>query len=624
PLVKLWTGAAMPASFKLRPPSPLVEKINERDMVEETFFHDNDFRAAQARARLAMWSFHGVLLIAFGALLWRAFGLTWAVGSLAFLAIEPTVGAHLPVVMTDLPLALTLGIAALCGGLALATWSWGWIFGFGIALGLALGAKHSALAGLAGIAAAGGLAVLVPSIRGHPLRAAAERSGKLALAALLAFALLWAQYGFHFHAAPQEADGFNRAMPDKIADLKIEHWRRGIAFADRWHLLPRAYLWGLADTVRAGVEGRGENIQFLWGVRHKGRAPWITWPSYLLIKVPLALLALALLGALSLWRADLQPVARCSLLVLLSMATSHLVALSGSQGTYAGVRHALPSVVLLSVLAGGALWRARGQRSRVMRVAVLCCFAAAVAMTIGEPRLWEYHNELVGGTANAWRYFGNEGMDLGQRAYEVDRYVRDVVTPSGENFYLSYAIIEAETRALGIKDARKVKDINDTNVAGLYEGYFIYDCTSLVPAPEADWNPDAIFKEMTPMARLGFVTVWRGRQRAPNVRAYGVAARVVEYVYKNGGSDWGLVARRLEEVVATVPAFWGASVELGNAYLRLGRRDDALRAYRQPLSQLDRGVLDDITRKDLEEQIAGLERGHDLASLRPLRNRGME
>jgi Bacterial transcriptional activator domain len=625
PLVKLWVGAAMPSSFTLRPGAPLVEKIHEREMVEETFFHDNDFRGAQGRARLAMWSFHGVLLIVFGLLLWRVFGLAWAIGTLAFLAIEPTVGAHLPVVMTDLPLAMTLGLAALCGGLVLATWSWGWTLAFGVALGLALGAKHSALAGLAGLAAVCGLAALIPAFRGHDLGAAAGRAAKLLLAGGLAIAVLWGQYGFRYHAAPSGADGFNRAMTDKLADLKIEHWRRAIAFADEWRLLPRSYLWGLSDTVRAGVEGRAENMQLLWGVRHKGRPPWFTWPSYVMVKVPLALLALALLGAGALWHADLTPAARASLLALLGVGTAHVLALSGSQGAYAGVRHALPIVLVLAVLAGGAAGRAAQGRSKQLAIAVGACFVAAAAMTLREPRLWEYHNELVGGTTNAWRYFANEGIDLGQRTYEVERYVREVIKPTGQRYYLSYDnIVEAETRALGLSGYKKVEGLDDTNVAGLWEGYFLYRTTDVVPFPETGWDPDTVFKDLTRIARLGSVEVWWGRQRSPDIRAGWMAQLVSEYVYKKGGNDWELVATRLQEVLAVLPWRWNSSLELGNAYLRLGRRAEALQAYRQPFSHLERGILDDLSRRDLEGQIARLERGDDLVTIEPLRPRGME
>src|SRR5690606_840497 len=112
PLVKLWVGAWMPDTFRLPPKPPLREKSQERDWVENTMFFGNDARAAQARARLALWTLHGLMLAVLGLLIWRAFGLAWAAGALLFLALEPTVGAHLPVVMTDLPLALSLAIAA--------------------------------------------------------------------------------------------------------------------------------------------------------------------------------------------------------------------------------------------------------------------------------------------------------------------------------------------------------------------------------------------------------------------------------------------------------------------------------------------------------------------------------
>ena len=309
PLVKLWVGATAPADFKLRPKAALSEKSQEREWVEKTMFFDNDASAAQSRSRIAMWSFHGVLLLVLGLLLWRAFGLAWAAGSLAFLAIDPTVGAHLPVVMTDLPLALTLVIAAVCAGLLASGWRWRWVAGCGLAVGIALTAKHSALAGLAGL----GIGLLLAALLGwrkDGAREAGTRLLKLLACGLLAVAVLWAQYGFRFHAAADGSDAFNRPMPEKIAELRLPHWRAGIAFADRHQLLPRAYLWGLADTVRTGVEGRSIGMHFVWGKVHYGNPPWFSWPAILLSKLPLALLVLALAALPLLSRTRLAPAAR--------------------------------------------------------------------------------------------------------------------------------------------------------------------------------------------------------------------------------------------------------------------------------------------------------------------------
>ena len=87
-------------------------------------FFGNDPLQAQQRARLAMWGLNGGLLLLLGLLLWRAAGIAWAAGTLAFIALEPTLGAHLPVVMTDGPLALTLLPAIVAAGLLAARWQW--------------------------------------------------------------------------------------------------------------------------------------------------------------------------------------------------------------------------------------------------------------------------------------------------------------------------------------------------------------------------------------------------------------------------------------------------------------------------------------------------------------------
>src|SRR3546814_11789591 len=74
-------------------------------------------------------------------------------------------------------------------------------------------------------------------------------------------------------------DASNRPMAEKIDELTLPHWRAALHFADDRKLLPRAYLWGLADTVRTGVEGRGIGMHFVWGQVHYGHPPWFRWPS---------------------------------------------------------------------------------------------------------------------------------------------------------------------------------------------------------------------------------------------------------------------------------------------------------------------------------------------------------
>lgn len=622
PLAKLWVGAGMPGDFRVQQRPPLSEKTQEREWVEKTMFFGNDAAAAQQHARRAMWAFHGVLLLALGLLAWRAFGLAWAAGTLAFLAIDPTVGAHLPVVMTDLPLALTLMIAALCAGLLASGWRWRWVAGCGLAVGIALGAKHSALAGLAGL----GLGLLVVALlgwRGGGAREAGTRLLKLLACGLLAVAVLWAQYGFRFHAAPDGSDAFNRPMPEKIAELRLPHWRGAIAFADEYHLLPRAYLWGLADTVRTGVEGRSIGMHFVWGKVHYGNPPWFSWPAIVLSKLPLALLLLALAAVPLLLRTTLPVAARWSLAAVLAACGFHMAALLGSGGIWGGVRHALPVIAGAAVLAGGALAFAWQRRSRPMLAGVAALYLAAVGMTVREPRLWEYHNELVRGTGNAYRYFGNEGLDLGQRFGEVRAFHDRVIAPSGESLYVNYWMGEQQIRAAHMKFRKPVESLDDTNIDGIYNGWFVYPMSDTLPWPQWDWDPAVVFKDMRMVARFGHVGIWHGTLRRPQTRAGALASRVSDYIYKENGDDWALVATRLEEVVAQMPQKVDAGVELGNAYLRLGRRDEAIAAYRRLLEQ-DKVPVEPMLAAQLQSHIDLVAAAADPAAIAPMRNPWLE
>lgn len=622
PLVKRWVGATMPASFQLRPVTVLSEKAQEREWVEQTMFVDNDPVQAQASARLSMWALNGLQLLALGLLLWRACGWPWAAGALAVLALEPTVGAHLPVVMTDLPLALTLAIAGVAAGLLASTWRWRWVVLCGVALGLALGAKHSAHAGIAGI----GLVLLLALAagwRGAGPRVMARRALQLLACGTLAVVVLWAQYDFQFHAGVDGSDGFNRPMPDKIAELNLPGWRAGIAWADRWQLLPRAYLWGLADTVRTGVEGRAQGEHFVWGRFHAGAPPWFSWPAIAIAKTPLALLALALLGALLLWRAPLPSSARWAGLALLAACAFHMLALVGSGGIWGGVRHAMPVMVGIALLAGAALALAWQRRGPALRLASLGLLLVALAMTIREPRLWEYHNELVGGSPGAYRFFANEGVDLGQRFAEVRAFHDRVIAAGDLPLYADYWVGETQIRAAGLRHRRRVESLDDDNVEGIYDGWFLYTMSSTLPRPTWDWDPVEVFAELEPVARFGYVGIWKGRVRRPQSRAGSMNDKVMDYIYKQGGQDWALVARRLEEVVAWLPQQVDAAIELSNAHLRLGQREQAIAALRRLLEQ-DKMPVDAVVAAQASAQIERIGASPDLAGVEPLRNPWLE
>lgn len=125
------------------------------------------------------------------------------------------------------------------------------------------------------------------------------------------------------------------------------------------------------------------------------------------------------------------------------------------------------------------------------------------------------------------------------------------------------------------------------------------------------------------VARFGYVGIWHGKMTRAKTRADGMYERVQDYIYKEGGSDWALVAARLEEVVAQSPAKVDAGVELGNAYLRLGKREQAMAAYQRLLDQ-KKIPVEPLIATQLKVHIATIRSAPDPAKVTPFRNPWLE
>lgn len=597
PLVKRWVGETV------APIAPLTEvprprnKLEERNAAERFVYLEHDARQIQQRARLAMIGFHGVLLLLVLALVRDTFGTAWAVVAGGWLALDPTVGAHLPVVMTDLPLALMLTLTALVAARALdapdGLTSWIWAGTLGIATGLTAATKHSALAGLLTLL----LYVLVAGVRSlrrqgdgpTSTRPVLHLAGRLLVVVLLAQLALWSQYGFRRHAAADGSDPFHRTLESKIEEVGSPVQRTVLHLADGGHLAPRAYLWGLADTLRAGVEGRGQDRHVLFGRVYEGSPPWFFWPGILASKIPLPQLLLALLGVAAgvAWppSGPLPGRERRALWALGAMGAGHFLALASSGGTYGGIRHALPLLVLCGVLAGGVV---RLNRSRWPRGAVLVpatLLVLTLATTAGEVRLWEYHNALAGGTEGAAERFDNEGVWLGQRLPEVARLWHGELGAANRPLYALLPIIEEEAASLGLPLRRRVADLYDTNRQGGFEGFFLVRAGA--STHQRHWGDD--LAQLEPVARLGNVELLAGRIESPQLRASGLLQTVGEYLNQAPRPDWATLALRMEELVDVRPDGTSGWILLGNCRVALRQRPQAVDAFEHALDTLREG-----------------------------------
>jgi 4-amino-4-deoxy-L-arabinose transferase-like glycosyltransferase len=243
PLVKLWVGSVLSATgFRLRALRAFHDKSDERRFTADAVFLQNNPDSVQRRSRIAMLTLNGLLLIALALALRTCFNDGVALGTMLFLAIDPTVSAHLPVVMTDLPVALLAATAVVLATRAFRTWSWRDLAWCAIALGLALGAKHSApifcvFLGIASVV----LAVVVPSSTNADKRS--HRLAKVCAVLLGALVILWSFYFFRFHEGNSMQEPFNRPLKDKIADISSPANRFVLSCMSKTHVVPRPGLW---------------------------------------------------------------------------------------------------------------------------------------------------------------------------------------------------------------------------------------------------------------------------------------------------------------------------------------------------------------------------------------------
>ena len=571
PLVKLWVGAALSGQvFQLPSFRPFLDKPDEREFVDEAVYLKNDAQAVQRRARWAMLGFHALLLFAFGWLARRVFGAGTALAALALLVIDPTVAAHLPVVMTDLPIALLSSITMLAAIVAFRSWRARDLALVAVFLGLALTAKHSALITVLAVVIFGGVKAIFGSASSG-FKPRARRLGAVAATVFGAFVILWSFYGFRFNESSAGLDVFNRPLAEKINDLKSPLHQRTLHLAARTHLLPRAYLWGLADIIRAGVEGRGVSLYF-FGKEYRHRTPWHFFSGVLLVKLPLGSLALVALGATLVLLRKVPREQTAPLAGMLGLAALFLLFLARSNAGYAGVRHALAVVPPLALLGALAIKTAFAGNARWLRGAAALAVAAALLSALPVLRPWEYYNELVGGARNAHRYFNDEGLDLGQRTEELVRYYETHLRPAGEIPFDEYGLSKRERERRALQTQSWDDEEPDTNVI---RGTVFFNAGDLAPHRIFDFTA---FRQARPVARYGNLLIYRGEFHLPWLRASKRLWRAMDALYSQN-RDAAKAEQLLTEAVALYPQAYPAALELGNLLLERGARAEAINAY---------------------------------------------
>ena len=598
PLVKLWVGCFISSTgFHLSSLRPFADKSDERAFTEQDVYLHNDFNSVQRRARIAMWTLNGLLMTLFAFAVRRVFGFGVAIGTLLVLAIDPTVAAHLPVVMTDLPVSLLSATCVVLAARAFCTWAWSDLIGCSIVLGLALAAKHSAPVFLVFLILAATLLALVPAAD-NLSHSRLNRLGKLLTVIATALLVLWSSYGFRFAESKQPTEVFNRPLEAKIADLRSPSYRLVLSAMAHTHVAPRAYIWGLADTVRAGLEGRADPV-FAFGHTYFNAAPMYFFPGVMVLKLPIGSSVLVLLG---LWLYVLRRLPggwKAPQSMVLAAAIFFLIVLMRGV-TYGGIRHALPIVVLLSVFAGTAAQYFMASHSKPGQIVVAVAFAIAALSAVPVMRPWEYFNEIIGGPSQGYRYFNDEGVDLLQRSTEAARYYHTVLEPVGELPLFAYTLGPEVAKYTGLKVDWLGRDFqrDESRIESAdFSGTVMVNARLLAKIPF--WDTPSL-RDRVPDARFGNLLIFRGRCACGSLLAQPVYSEAVARIFSET-PDLPGAERLLRESIRLDPSPFFVYIDLGNLLLKRGARDDALKTYSEALKRVPGNA--EISRS-IEEQIA--------------------
>jgi len=356
---------------------------------------------SHARAAVSVFLFLLALLVLLAS--WEMFGRATALFALTLVVFDPMLLGNGPLLGTDVGATCCIFAAVYAfyryvkrpSSLRLAVCV--------VTAGLAMAAKHSAIFLFPIL-----LALCVVEYvrwRRERARAAVWLGGSFVVIAAGAIAILWAFYGFRYAARP----GGPELKPSPAAYLSEMHERteaKTIGFAERHHLLPEAYLFGLTDVVHLSNNGRP---MFLLG-RSYPNGRWFYFPAAFLIKSTIGfLLLLALLPfARGLWGKERR---RETMFLVLPVVIFLAAAMSSKLDI--GIRHIMPTMPFLIVLAAaGAVMVAR--RSRPWRYAVAVLLLLDLASSVHAfPNYLPYSNEAFGGVSGTYRELADSNVGWG-------------------------------------------------------------------------------------------------------------------------------------------------------------------------------------------------------------------
>jgi hypothetical protein len=456
----------------------------------------------------------------------------------------------------------------------------------GLAAGLALGAKFSGPL----------IFVMLPILMicevlrhssdskladGGRLKHALRLAGVLALVAAMSVTILWSFYGFRYTARPA-GQAIKPPLEKYVSQLESPRTEKMLLFISRHHLLPEAYLFGLADVI---ITPRWLQ-SYIFGKLYR-HGQWFYFPGAFVIKTTLGLLALLLLAFPIAVAVRPGPPWREFLFLAIPLLVYLAAAVKSNFNI--GVRHILPIYPFAITLAAYAAWSlGRSRKSCMYAVSAMVIFSV-VSSVRAFPNYLPYSNEIWGGPSRTFRVLTDSNVDWGQELKQVKAYVDENGIKDCWFEYYGRLIADPDYYRIPCKPLQSAMGDPVPTPAHI-SGTVLISATDLTPAlwGPGELNPYLLFTKRPPDDSIANgVFVFRGDFDIPQASAMAHAGSAWTLLNSAKPTDAQINQALIEAQAAVTlsPDICASCQEiLGDVLMKLNRKDEALAAYKKGLA----------------------------------------
>lgn len=429
PLIKMW--AAIPLLHRdIKQPAYTGDEFKKEGFVlGQRFLLANGIERTLIPARV-MASLLTVLLaltVSFCAL--EMFGRNAALFALLLFGFDPNFLAHSAYVTTDIGASLTMLLAVYALYRYVKAPSAIRMIALGFAVGLAMTAKFTGVFIVPILCLVAALDYLRSK---HADRSAGSASPHqtataIAVALVIGVGCVWAIYHFRYAARPPNL-ALNPTSEEHLHSLESPLSQVLMTTVARFHLLPEAYIYGLADTKISA----SDIPSYFFGRTYHGASHWY-FPAAFVIKSTVPFLILLGLSIIVFFRGEWKMRRET---IFLTVPPIFFFLLSSSSDLGIGYRHLFPMFPMLYIWIAGCADYVVTKRPKYAYAFGALLLWQIITTIAARPGLLAYSNELWGGPSKTHLYLSDSNVDWAQQLKEVRSYLE---THSSQPCYFAYS-----------------------------------------------------------------------------------------------------------------------------------------------------------------------------------------